>query len=127
MAKIPGNVMPGIWVCNIFIVYMVNSVSPIPTLCYNLLYGHIHCLKFHFIISFILEIEKNKLLEDITMAKKLNLREIGMDTMERLYYERQSARKKAYVSKKRKRGIPAKKTWPGQDFDISGKTLGQAI
>ena len=61
------------------------------------------------------------------MANKLKLRELGMDTMERLYYERQSERKKAYAAKKKKRGISAKKNWPGQDFNLSGRTLGQAI
>lgn len=36
------------------------------------------------------------------MAHKLKLRDLGMDTMEILYYERQAARKKAYAAKKRK-------------------------
>lgn len=35
------------------------------------------------------------------MAKQ-NFREIGMDTMERLYYERKDMRKKAYAARQRK-------------------------
>ena len=35
------------------------------------------------------------------MAHKLKLKDIGMDSMEILYYERQAARKKAYAAKKR--------------------------
>ena len=59
-------------------------------------------------------------MEDIIMAKKLKLKEIEMDTMEILYYERQTARKRAYEAKKRKK------------YDIKNKTpsdriLNQAI
>lgn len=36
------------------------------------------------------------------MAQKLKLKDIGMDSMEILYYERQAKRKKAYEAKKRK-------------------------
>lgn len=36
------------------------------------------------------------------MAQKLMLKDIGMDSMEILYYERQAKRKKAYAAKKRK-------------------------
>ena len=36
------------------------------------------------------------------MAQKLKLKNIGMDSMEILYYERQAARKKAYSAKQRK-------------------------
>ena len=36
------------------------------------------------------------------MAHKLMLKDIGMDSMKILYYERQAKRKKAYASKKRK-------------------------
>ena len=36
------------------------------------------------------------------MAHKLKLRDLGMDTMERLYYERKEARQKAYATKRRK-------------------------
>ena len=36
------------------------------------------------------------------MAHKLKLRDLGMDTMERLYYERKEARQKAYAAKRRK-------------------------
>lgn len=42
-------------------------------------------------------------MEDIIMAKKLKLKEIEMDTMEILYYERQAARKRAYETKRRKK------------------------
>lgn len=35
------------------------------------------------------------------MARQ-KLRDLGMDTMERLYYERQDARKKAYKARQRK-------------------------
>lgn len=35
------------------------------------------------------------------MARQ-KLRDLGMDTMERLYYERQDARKKAYNAKQKK-------------------------
>lgn len=33
------------------------------------------------------------------MAQKLKLKDIGMDSMEILYYERQAKRKKAYAAK----------------------------
>ena len=36
------------------------------------------------------------------MAHKFKLKDVGMDTMEILYYERQAKRKKAYISKRRK-------------------------
>ena len=36
------------------------------------------------------------------MAQKFKLKNIGMDSMEILYYERQAARKKAYSAKQRK-------------------------
>ncbi len=36
------------------------------------------------------------------MAQKIKLKDIGMDSMEILYYERQAKRKKAYAAKKRK-------------------------
>lgn len=37
------------------------------------------------------------------MAQKLKLRKLEMDTMERLYYERQNERKRAYAAKKKKK------------------------
>lgn len=37
------------------------------------------------------------------MAKKLSYREIGMDVMERLYHERRATRRKAYISRRRKK------------------------
>lgn len=36
------------------------------------------------------------------MAQKIKLKDIGMDSMEILYYERQAKRKKAYAAKRRK-------------------------
>ena len=57
---------------------------------------------------------------------QLKLKDIGMDSMEILYYERKAARKKAYISKRRKstqtKEKPAryKKTEQGSDiFDIN--------
>lgn len=38
------------------------------------------------------------------MAKQ-NFRALGMDTMERLYYERKDRRKKAYDARKRRRDV----------------------
>lgn len=46
------------------------------------------------------------------MAHKLKLRDLGMDTMERLYYERKEARQKAYATKKRKKTATKKETVP---------------
>lgn len=52
------------------------------------------------------------------MARQ-NFRELGMDTMERLYYERKDARQKAYVAKKKKssisKGISVKRHQMEQD------------
>lgn len=39
------------------------------------------------------------------MAKQ-NFRDLDMDTMERLYYERKDCRKKAYNARKRHRDVP---------------------
>ena len=65
------------------------------------------------------------------MANKLNFRELGMDTMERLYYERQSTRQKAYVAKRKKstrtKERPAKEIRIEQDFDAFRKSLKKAI
>lgn len=50
------------------------------------------------------------------MARQ-KLRDLGMDTMERLYYERKDARQKAYAARKKKnikRGVSAKKKQMGQ-------------
>jgi len=44
------------------------------------------------------------------MAHKLKLRDLGMDTMERLYYERKEARQKAYAAKRRKKPATKKET-----------------
>lgn len=59
---------------------------------------------------------------------QLKLKDIGMDSMEILYYERKAARKKAYISKRRKlaqeKEKPAryKKIKQGSDvFDINPK------
>ena len=62
------------------------------------------------------------------MAHKLKLRDLGMDTMERLYYERKEARQKAYAAKKRKKStmkkeIVSKKARNGQDFDTFDRVL----
>lgn len=37
------------------------------------------------------------------MAKKVNYRELEMDVMERLYHERKATRKRAYISRRRKK------------------------
>ncbi len=53
------------------------------------------------------------------MAHKLKLRDLGMDTMERLYYERKEARQKAYAAKKRKKQPRKKKQFlkkPGRNI-----------
>lgn len=46
---------------------------------------------------------KNRRIEK--MAKQ-NFRALGMDTMERLYYERKDCRKKAYNARKQRRDVP---------------------
>lgn len=46
------------------------------------------------------------------MAQKLKLKDIGMDSMEILYYERQAVRKKAYISRKRKKDTTKKQNIP---------------
>ena len=62
------------------------------------------------------------------MAKKLKLKEIEMDTMEILYYERQTARKRAYEAKKRKKyEIKNKKLPIEQSTKTSDRILKQAI
>lgn len=57
-------------------------------------------------------------------------REIGMDTMERLYYERKDARQRAYTAKQkksRKKGASAKKLQRKHDSDTFDKTLKQTL
>lgn len=65
------------------------------------------------------------------MAQKLMLKDIGMDSMEILYYERQAKRKKAYVAKKRKitpkKGKPVQKPWVKQNTDTFSRILKEAI
>jgi len=63
------------------------------------------------------------------MAHKLMLKEIGMDSMEILYYERQAKRKKAYISKRRKKSDKKKKACQtGQYLNVSvTSTLKEAI
>lgn len=65
------------------------------------------------------------------MAQKLMLKDIGMDSMEILYYERQAKRKKAYAAKKKKINYkkvrPAKKSWVKQNPDTFGRILKEAI
>ena len=50
------------------------------------------------------------------MAQKMKLRELGMDTLERLYYERQNERKLAYAAKKRKKTTIKKATSAGYNM-----------
>lgn len=65
------------------------------------------------------------------MAHKLKLRDLGMDTMEILYYERQAARKKAYSSKQRKitrkKVKSAKKLLMDKNSDTFSNYLKKAI
>lgn len=66
------------------------------------------------------------------MAQKLKLRELGMDTMERLYYERKATRQKAYAAKRRKKStmkkeIVSKKSRKGQDSDTFDRVLKKAV
>ena len=65
------------------------------------------------------------------MAQKLKLKDIEMDTMEILFYERQAKRKKAYAAKKKKSTIkkvrPAKKSWVKQNPDTFDRILKEAI
>lgn len=66
------------------------------------------------------------------MAQKLKLKDIGMDTIEILYYERQSKRKKAYAAKRRKKlttkkEITSKKTRKEQGSDKFSIVLKKAI
>lgn len=61
------------------------------------------------------------------MAQKLKLKDIGMDSMEILYYERQEKRKKAYISRKRKKVKSANKPWIEKNCDTFSSTLKEAI
>lgn len=65
------------------------------------------------------------------MAQKLKLRDLDMDTMERLYYERKEARQKAYAAKKRKlamkKEMPAKKLQKEYCPDTCGRILKKVI
>lgn len=66
------------------------------------------------------------------MAQKLKLRELGMNTMERLYYERQNERKLAYAAKKRKKATikkvaSAKKNRMKYNADVFDRTPEKSI
>lgn len=65
------------------------------------------------------------------MAQKLKLRDLGMDTMERLYYERKETRQKAYAAKQRKlsmkKGMPAKRFQKEYCPDTCDRILKKAI
>ena len=62
---------------------------------------------------------------------QLKLKDIGMDSMEILYYERQAARKKAYAAKKRKitkiKERPDKRIQRKQETDVFDSPLKRAI
>lgn len=60
---------------------------------------------------------------------QLKLKDIGMDTMEILYYERQAKRKKAYISKRRKKSDKKKKACQTGQYLSSSvtNTLKEAI
>lgn len=64
------------------------------------------------------------------MAQR-NFRELGMDTMERLYYERKDARQKAYAAKKRKplmrKGISVKRHQIEQDSKAFEKAVQEVL
>lgn len=62
------------------------------------------------------------------MAQKLKLKDIGMDSMEILYYERQAARKKAYKSRTRKKStIKNRLSQMEQGSDTFDRTLQKAM
>lgn len=64
----------------------------------------------------------------VYMAHKLKLKDIGMDSMEILYYERQAKRKKAYISRKRKKStIKNKISQMEKGSDTFDNTLQKAI
>jgi hypothetical protein len=61
------------------------------------------------------------------MAQKLKLKDIGMDSMEILYYERQAKRQKAYISRKRKKVKSANNPWMKKNSNTFSNTLKEAI
>lgn len=65
------------------------------------------------------------------MAQNLKLKDIGMDTLEILYYERQAKRKKAYVAKMMKttkiKEKPDKRLQRKQETDVFNRPLRKAI
>lgn len=65
------------------------------------------------------------------MAQKVKLKDIGMDSMEILYYERQAKRKKAYAAKKRKttkiKERPGKRIQRKQETEVFDSPLKKAI
>ena len=65
------------------------------------------------------------------MAQKLKLRDLGMDTMERLYYERKEARSRAYTAKQRKFAMkkvePAKRLQMKHDSATFDRALKQTL
>lgn len=65
------------------------------------------------------------------MAQKLKLRELGMDTMERLYYERKETRQKAYTARRKQSTMKKEKAYKRnrkeQDADNFDIALGKAI
>lgn len=64
------------------------------------------------------------------MAQR-NFREIGMDTMERLYYERKDLRRKRYEARKKnisaRRGVSAKRHQTEQDSRVFEKVVREAL
>ena len=64
------------------------------------------------------------------MARK-NFREIGMDTMERLYYERKDFRRKKYEARKKnisaRRGVSAKRHQMEQDSRVFDRAVREAL
>lgn len=58
------------------------------------------------------------------MAHKLKLKDIGMDSMEILYYERQIERKKAYIAKRKKKSTTKKEiTYKGRRREQDSNTF----
>ena len=67
----------------------------------------------------------------LDLMAQLKLKDIGMDSMEILYYERQAKRKKAYAAKKRKttkiKERPDKRIQRKQETDVFDSPLKRAI
>lgn len=66
------------------------------------------------------------------MANKLKLRDLDMDTMEILYYERQAKRKRAYAAKRRKKStikkeLSTQKPCMEEDSDSFSNALRKAM